>query len=534
MTDPEARIRELERRLALLEAKEELNDEADAAVERAIRDRLPLEKVVAELLPLLAAHTGARAVLLYTFDEALALRAFVHGAPGFTRSPEELLAATEAEARVDFLNVDETILAQRLDVAGESFGCLALAFEGELGPAACAVGAALMGTFAEELDNYLAAIARAREKVSITNALSEALRHPVLDEGLDQAIEVLQRHVAFDRLLLVFRHDEEQLGRGLHYKLVRRGGGRCDSRAPSDPEVDALIRSRAAELIESGAKDVLERFGIARCREEVLISGLGGERVLGRLSLSSPEGGFHTYDRDLVERFADFLQRRIVDFNKEWKMLSACFPEPVVKRLLHRPGYRERYLSPREQEVAVMFCDISGFTRISEQFLREPALIGELIDTWSRAVVDIVWDEGGVFDKMVGDCVIGLFGPPFHELSAEATCRRAAAAARRIRDYTRELHRELPMLRGLDDPVGVATGLNYCPLHVGIFGPDEDYTGFSSGMNNTARLQGVAKRDEILCMAPFVEAFGDPSAFGDEAGAKVKNVAEPLRYRPLR
>jgi class 3 adenylate cyclase len=473
-------------------------------------------------------------VLLYTFDEALALRAFLHGAPGFSRSPEALLAATESEARVDFLNVDETILAQRLDVAGESFGCLALAFGGQLGPAACAVGFSLMGTFAEELDNYLAGIARAREKVAITNALSEALRNPVLDDGLDQAIDVLQRHVAFDRLLLVYRHDEEQLGRGLNYKIIERGGARHDSRAPSDPEVDALIQSHAAELIRGGAKDVLERFDLLRCREEVLISGLGGERILGRLLLGSPKGEFHTHDRDLVERFADFLQRRIVDFNKEWKMLSVCFPEPVVKRLLHRPGYRERYLSPREQDVAVMFCDISGFTRISEQVLREPALIGELIDTWSRRVVDIVWDEGGVFDKMVGDCVIGLFGPPFHEWKADETCRRAAVAARRIRDYTRELHRELPMLRGLEEPVGVATGLNYCPLHVGIFGPDEDYTGFSSGMNNTARLQGVATRDEILCMAPFVEAYGEASAFGEEAGAKVKNVAEPLRYRPLR
>ena len=39
-------------------------------------------------------------------------------------------------------------------------------------------------------------------------------------------------------------------------------------------------------------------------------------------------------------------------------------------------------------------------------------------------------------------------------------------------------------------PLGVATGLNDCPASVGVFGPDRDYTAFSSGMNNTARLQG--------------------------------------------
>lgn len=52
-------------------------------------------------------------------------------------------------------------------------------------------------------------------------------------------------------------------------------------------------------------------------------------------------------------------------------------------------------------------------------------------------------------------------------------------------------------------------------------------------MNNTARLQGVATRDQILCMDTVVAAVGEPGLFGEEHEAKVKNVAEPLRYRPL-
>ena len=85
----------------------------------------------------------------------------------------------------------------------------------------------------------------------------------------------------------------------------------------------------------------------------------------------------------------------------------------------------------------------------------------------------------------------------------------------------------------MDPPIGVATGLNFCPLFVGTFGPDENYTGFSSGMNNTARLQGVAERDEIFCMDSFVTALGDPERFGPERHATVKNVAEPLAFHEL-
>ena len=68
---------------------------------------------------------------------------------------------------------------------------------------------------------------------------------------------------------------------------------------------------------------------------------------------------------------------------------------------------------------------------------------------------------------------------------------------------------------------------------VGCFGPNEDYTGFSAGMNNTARLQGLAGRDEILCMEGFVEVYADDAAFGERCSAEVKNVAEPLAYRQL-
>jgi class 3 adenylate cyclase len=101
------------------------------------------------------------------------------------------------------------------------------------------------------------------------------------------------------------------------------------------------------------------------------------------------------------------------------------------------------------------------------------------------------------------------------------------------------------MTRGLADrpglevlkkaEIGVATGLNLCPLFVGRFGPNDNFTGFSRGMNNTARLQGCAVRDEILVMAASVAALGEGSGFtfGPERQAKVKNVAEPLRFHAL-
>jgi class 3 adenylate cyclase len=134
-----------------------------------------------------------------------------------------------------------------------------------------------------------------------------------------------------------------------------------------------------------------------------------------------------------------------------------------------------------------------------------------------------------------GDCVIAHFGPPFYERRPGERLADALRCAKAVRDMTRRLPERpgLELLSGSE--VGVATGVNLCPLFVGRFGPNGNFTGFSRGMNNAARLQGCATRDEILVMAEAIPALGtDPAfKFGPERSAKVKNVAEPLRFRAL-
>ena len=412
-------------------------------------------------------------------------------------------------------------------------GTAALRVAGAVDEARADELAQLLEVWCEELDNFLAAIARARRKHVITRALSDALKHPVLENGISEALKALDDEVHFDDLLLVYRHEEDIEGKSLNYRVIKEGKLLHDSLAQTGLLVDDELRGRLLEMLLGEDTTVPQHFGIRGYREEVLINGIREQHVVGRVLVARRSGEFNTFDRDLLERFADYLRQRIVDYNHQWKVLSLTFPRDVVVRLLSEEGYAERYLAPRERDVAILYCDISGFTRLSEQVLGEPALIGELVDTWSARAVDLVWQNGGAFDKMVGDCIIGLWGPPFFEWTPAETCARAARAALAIRDYSRTLSTVLPSLRDVDFPVGVATGLNYCPLFVGRFGPNEDFTGFSSGMNNTARLQGVASRDEILCMDRFVATLNAPERFGPEAQAAVKNVAEPLVYRGL-
>jgi class 3 adenylate cyclase len=83
--------------------------------------------------------------------------------------------------------------------------------------------------------------------------------------------------------------------------------------------------------------------------------------------------------------------------------------------------------------------------------------------------------------------------------------------------------------------LGVAIGVNLAPTYCGLFGPNRQYTGFSTGMNQAARLQSLGSFRETLVMQSVKESLGDDGAhaWGPLQETVVKNVAAPLRYYKL-
>jgi adenylate cyclase len=145
---------------------------------------------------------------------------------------------------------------------------------------------------------------------------------------------------------------------------------------------------------------------------------------------------------------------------------------------------------------------------------------------------------------MVGDCVIGIFGPPFFRTTPRERINAAIKAGREILAFTIGLEHD-PELAPIASSnvvagLGVAVGLNLCPASVGLFGPNQDFTAFSSGMNSTARLQSLAGFREIMIMESAKDALGelDPhirdASFEGPVESPVKNVAKPLRYYRLK
>ena len=515
--------------LEILRTLRRLTLEADALIEECVRDRLSLRAILTRFLPALEGWIGAHGAVVTTRNEHLVEETFGWGAWTILGGGD----LDDEEGRAVPIGTS-TMLWQRLRLGGREVGRVAVLLDGDHTSAEREhdVKLRLQAVFAE-LDVVLATVHTAAHKQRLIVELEELLADAVFERGIDHAVALLHHEIRATDFMLIYR-DEVERGH-LRYRVYCDGrlANANDGSASAHPELDAAIASRGDALLEPNVQPIPIAGGV----ETLLSIGITGAHWLGKIVCAARDHGFSSFALDVVQLMTEAMSQRLVDFNRERRHLAQFFAPPVIAELLRDASYHDKHLGPREETIAVLFADINSFTKISEQVLEQPAAIADFVNHWSAGAVDLLWHHGGVFDKMVGDCVIGLFGPPFFRDDASRHAGAALEAARAIADFTISLERESPWNRipasGLVPGLGVALGPHVCPMSVRQMGPNLDYTGFSSGMNNTARLQSLAGFRETLAMESFCELVGDARdvSFSAPMEAPVKNVKHPLRYR---
>ena len=364
------------------------------------------------------------------------------------------------------------------------------------------------------------------------------LTRSVLRDAIDEAVKALHREIPFRSLALIYHNEDAAEGERIQHRIYR--GSRCahDTELKPHATLNRAISRLGISMLDPGRHSVRGILGLRNGISFTLSGQAAGAAQLGKL-VTEVKGGLSPFGRDLMRIFANSISQRLIDYNRERRHMAKFFSAETVSRLLRDPDYMRRHLAPKVRPVAILYTDINSFTKLCEQGLRSPGKIGDFVDHWSEGVVRIVWAHGGVFDKMVGDCVISHFGPPFFDRSQAECAREAALAALEIQAFTVNMGR-MPRYRGLAARVkikglGIAAGINLCPAAVGLFGPNHDFTAFSSGMNQAARLQSRAGFREILVMASARAAmlkYGKAAglAFEGPFETEAKNVARPLRY----
>jgi len=526
-----------EAELEELRMQHTLNRQVDSLLEECVRERASLAQTFARLLPLVLRETGAQGVAVTTRNEELVEETFHAGDFGGVY-PGTLLANALGTRREG----EDTVVSLELDVVGQPVGRIGLYLVGDhTRPEQAGRLEALLDTVAEQLDTVLLLVHTASQKQELILHINHLLANPVFEVGMDQVVLALAQQVRVPGFLLVYR--DALRPSVLHYRSYRNGHLEHESGEQPLPVLDAVLRAHGPELLARGDERLKRALGEPRVMEAVLIAGHLHSEPLGRILLWSGEEGFSSYTMDLMRVLASTLSQRLVDYNRERTHLSQFFSADVIDELLQSPDYGPRYLTSRDEEVGILFADINGFTRLCEQ-LESPTRIGRFVDRWSARMVEQLWRHGGVFDKMVGDCIIGLFGPPFFRSGRRERAEALVRAACDIQRTTAAMSAD-PEVRSICERagmagLGVAVGLNLANTMCGLFGPNQDYTGFSTGMNQTARLQSLAGFRETLVMDSVKQALEgsqDPLihslTYGPLTETPVKNVAKPLRHHRL-
>jgi adenylate cyclase len=179
----------------------------------------------------------------------------------------------------------------------------------------------------------------------------------------------------------------------------------------------------------------------------------------------------------------------------------------------------------REQEIAILFCDIRSFTMLTEAQL--PYDVVFLLNRYFALVGQAVEKSGGRVDKFIGDGAMALFGL---RGSNEDACRNALKAAATIAQEIERLNEELA--DDLPMPVRVAIGIHSGPVIVGAmgYGSVKNLTAIGDTVNVASRLESVAKELDatVVVSEPTIILAGSNTDELESREIAIRGRAEPL------
>ncbi len=164
----------------------------------------------------------------------------------------------------------------------------------------------------------------------------------------------------------------------------------------------------------------------------------------------------------------------------------------LVEQLAEDP--KQLKLGGEMRDMTLLFCDIRGFTTISEQF--DPGELTSFINRFLTPMTDVILDRQGTIDKYMGDCIMAFWNAPLDDDDhARHGCASALAMLEACAKLNDEVKAEAEENNRKYIPVRVGLGLNSDTVCVGNMGSEQrfDYSVLGDGVNLAARLEGQSK-----------------------------------------
>jgi class 3 adenylate cyclase/tetratricopeptide (TPR) repeat protein len=220
-------------------------------------------------------------------------------------------------------------------------------------------------------------------------------------------------------------------------------------------------------------------------------------------------------------------------FDEKLNKIQRYLPKGLTEKILSQ---KDRIEGERKQ-VTVMFCDMEGFTALSEKLGIEETY--SVMDKIYEILIHKVYDYDGTVNEMTGDGIMALFGAPIAlEDAVQRAIRSALSIHREMTKFSNKNKQGQVNLPSIKMRIGIHTG----PVVVGTLGNDlrVDFKAVGDTVNLASRMEGLAEpgttyvtEDTFKLSEGFFrfESLGENDIKGKKKPIKVYRVIAPSTSR---
>lgn len=234
----------------------------------------------------------------------------------------------------------------------------------------------------------------------------------------------------------------------------------------------------------------------------------------------------------LVELLSSGVAAGLARLEQEQAAIRAQvqFEQFFTPELARELAARPELLSGQDMDITVLFCDIRGFSRITERL--GAANTVEWINDVMGALSKCVLDQGGVLADYIGDELMAMFGAP---VSTPDHAERACRAALAMLDELPKLQER--WLSVVQERMSLGIGINSGTARVGNVGSTYKfkYGALGNTVNLASRVQGTTKylKALILITEATRDYLGEHFATRRLCPVQVVNIEQPVALYEL-
>ncbi|MFW7379744.1 MAG: response regulator [Oligoflexus sp.] len=237
--------------------------------------------------------------------------------------------------------------------------------------------------------------------------------------------------------------------------------------------------------------------------ESKMIGAKGGATAY--LSKPFDEMELLTMVKNLIDLKAG--EKKIAELNRYLteKVLCRFLPPKLVEQVVQ--GTMAIDHQPSTLAVTILFADICGFTKLSEDL--GPQRVSKVLNQFLESMSRVIFEHNGTIDKFIGDAIMAIFGAP-EQLSAELQIQQACQCAIKMHHALEKLKQTW---RDEDEfsSLQMRIGMHHGPAVVGQFGSElrSEYTAIGPTVNYAARVQDHASPGSIFISASIRDYLSD-------------------------